>query len=60
MQPGVIDRIYCNANLKLLDLIQRGALFLIVRSIKLTPMIQLEAEPGILPIDIRLQECSRM
>ena len=55
LQPGVID-----SNLKLLEFTQKGALSLILSSFKSTPMVALEAELGILPIDIRLQELNRM
>ena len=53
-------RIYDNPNQKLLQSTQRGALSLILRSFKLTPTIALEAEFGILTIDIRIQELNRM
>ena len=53
-------RIYHNSNLKLLESRQREALSLLLRSFKSTPTVALEAELGILPIDIRLQELNRM
>ena len=53
-------KIYHNSNLKLLESTQRGALSLILRSTKSTLTVALEAEVGILPIDIRLQELNRM
>ena len=57
MQPGVIE---FTKTLKLLESTQRGALSLILRSFKSTPAVALDAELGILPIDIRLQELNRM
>ena len=54
------DRIYHNSNLKLLQSTQRRDLSLILRSFKSTPTVALEAELGILPMDIRLLEFSRM
>ena len=53
-------RTYHNSNLKLLENTQRVALSLILRSLKSTPTVTLEVKPGILPIDIRLQELNRM
>ena len=53
-------RIYHNSNLELLESTQTGALSLILTSFKSTPTVALEAELGILPIDIRLQELNRM
>ena len=53
-------RIYNDSNLKLLECTQREGLSLVLRSLKLTPMVALEAELGILPIDIRLQKLNRM
>ena len=53
-------RIYHNSNLNLLQSTQRGDLSLILRSFKSTPTVALEAELGILPMDIRLLEFSRM
>ena len=53
-------RIYHNSNLKLVESTQREALSLILRSFKSIPTVALEAELGVLPIDIRLQELNRM
>ena len=53
-------RIYHNSNLKLIDFKQKGALSLILRLFKSTSTVGLEAELGILPIDIRPQELNRM
>ena len=39
---------------------QRGALSFILRSFRSTPKVALEAELGILPIDIRLKELNTM
>ena len=44
---------------KLHESTQRGALSLILRSFKSTPIVALETELGILPVDIRLQELNR-
>ena len=49
-------RIYHNSNLKLVESTQRRGLSLILRSFKSTPTVALEAEWGISPTDIRLQE----
>ena len=57
MQPGVIE---FTKTLKLLESTQRGALSLNLRSFKSTPAVALDAELGILQIDIRLQELNRM
>ena len=57
-------KIYHNFNLKLLQSTKRGALPLILRSLKSTPTVALESASinllSILPIDIRLQELNRM
>ena len=60
LQCSLESRIYHNSNLKLLESTQRGALSLILRSLKSTPTVALKAELGILPTDIKLKEFSRM
>ena len=51
--------LYNNKHLKLLEAAQRGALMLILRSMKSSPLDAMEAELCISPIDLRLQELQR-
>ena len=51
--------LYNNKHLRLLEAAQKGALMLILRSMKSTPLDAMEAELGIAPIDLRIQELQR-
>ena len=52
-------KLYQREHLKMLESAQRGALSLILRTMRSTPTEALEAELSVLPIDLRIEELQR-